>query len=309
MKIPTVKSKLLISTALASALLTACASVKAPEGSAEVREKLTRLQTNQELASRAPVAVKEAETAVRQAEVPEKDKDLARHRLVMADYKVEIATAWAEARLAQDDRAALSRQAEAARLASRTREADRARQDTAEARRDSALARRDSELARRDSEAARRATEAARNEAEAARLEAIELKRQLEELEGRETERGIIITLGDVLFATGKSQLASTANNHLSKLARFLKEYPDNNVVIEGHTDSVGTESSNITLSQNRADAVRNFLVRQGVASHQLSTVAMGQGSPVASNDSATGRQKNRRVEIIIEKNDLAAAR
>lgn len=286
MKTPTTRTGFLMTATLASALLAACTPLQAPEGSSGLREKLIRLQTNQELASRAPVAVKEAETAVRLAETPEKDDELVKHRLLMADYRIEIATARGQARLYQDQRAALTREGDSARLDSRTREADRAQ---------------------READSAQRQALAARDEADTARRETEELKRQLAELEGKETERGIVITLGDVLFATGKSVIADNATGHLGKLADFLKEYPDRSVIIEGHTDSVGSESANIRLSQNRADAVRTFLIDQGVAGRQLRTVAMGQSSPVASNASATGRQQNRRVEIIIEKDNMAA--
>lgn len=272
--------KLLLATAVASLILVGCAQTSAPEGSANVRNKLTRLQANQELASRAPVAIKEAEEAVRAAEVPESDRDLAEHRVLMADRKVEIAAAQAQARLYEDQRAGLSKASERARLDSRTREADSARLDAE-------LAREDARLARGD--------------AEEARLKEEELRRQLDEFNAKETERGIVITLGDVLFATGRAELRGGAPEGLRKLAAFLQQYPDRSIAIEGHTDSVGSESSNFNLSQRRADTVQAFLANQGVATNRMRTVGMGEGSPVASNDTNTGRQQNRRVEVIIE--------
>ncbi|MFU8822592.1 MAG: OmpA family protein, partial [Gammaproteobacteria bacterium] len=87
---------------------------------------------------------------------------------------------------------------------------------------------------------------------------------------------------------------------NLDKLAAFLGEYPDRTVLIEGHTDSVGSEESNQFLSQRRAESVRSYLVNRGVQAHRITTAGLGEGSPVASNDTATGRQQNRRVEVII---------
>ena len=271
--------KLLLATSMALLMVAGCAQISAPEGSANVRDKLTLLQENQELASRAPVAIKDAEVAVRAAEVPEKDKDLARHRVLMADRKVDIAVAQAQGRLYEDQRVALSKDSESARLDSRTREAD--------------MARRDASLARED--------------ADTERLRSEELKRQLDELNAKETERGIVITLGDVLFATGRAELSGSAPGHLDRLAVFLTEYPDRNVAIEGHTDSVGSESSNFSLSQRRADSVQSYLVNKGIPGNRLRTSAMGEGTPIASNDSATGRQQNRRVEVIIENGSQTA--
>jgi outer membrane protein OmpA-like peptidoglycan-associated protein len=265
--------KVLLATAVASLLLAGCAQTPVPEGSADVRNKLARLQANQELASRAPVAIKDAEEAVRAAEVPERDLAIARHRVLLADRKVDIAAARAQARLYEDERAGLSKDSESARLDSRTREADRAHLEA----------------------------NLARDDADAARLKAEDLKRQLDELKAKETERGIVITLGDVLFATGRAELTGGAASRLGKLAVFLNEYPDRTIVIEGHTDSVGSDDANYSLSQRRAESVRGFLANLGVVSTRLRTTGLGEGSPVASNDTDTGRQQNRRVEVIIE--------
>lgn len=271
--------KLAIAAVVTTFMLSACAAIPAPEGSAAARKKLTRLQANQELASRAPVAIKEAEVAVRAAEVPEQDKEVGRHLVYIADHKVDIAAARAQGRLYESQRAGLTKASESARLDSRTREADLAHKNTA--------------LAQADADSAR-------EEAEAARLQNEELQRQLAELNARETDRGMVVTLGDVLFATGHWELNSGAIANLNKLSAFLNEYPDRVVAIEGHTDNVGTDSSNLRLSQGRADSVRSYLLNQGITSSRLTTVGLGEASPVAGNDTATGRQQNRRVEVII---------
>lgn len=264
--------KLVIAASVVAMMLGACAPLSAPEGSANVRNKLTRLQADQDLASRAPVAIKEAEVAVRAAEVPEKDKKLAQHRVYVADQRVAIAAATAQERRYEEQRVGLARESESARLASRTREADMAHLTA----------------------------NMARDDAQVARLQSEQLKRELAELNARETDRGMVITLGDVLFATGRAELNGSAVNNLAKLVTFFNEHPDRTAAIEGHTDNVGSESANFSLSQRRADAVRSYLANQGIAAKRMTTAGMGEGAPLAGNDTDTGRQQNRRVEIII---------
>jgi outer membrane protein OmpA-like peptidoglycan-associated protein len=275
-------------------LLSACATgQKAPEAPLDSRVKLTALQADSTLATRAPVEMREAEAAVRAAEVKRPDDEYARHLVLMADQKVEIARARAQSRQYEDQRRALSEQSERARLDARTLEADRAQRDAKSARADALSARADAESAQADAASAR-------DEVAASRAARLELQRQIEELNARETDRGLVVTLGDLLFATGKSELTGGAGPNLDKLAAFLGEYPDRTVMIEGHTDSVGREESNYFLSQRRADSVKSYLVSRGVQASRLTTAGLGQGSPVASNDTATGRQQNRRVEVII---------
>jgi len=274
-------------TAAAFVVLAACATpLTAPEGADTARNQLTELQSDSRLASLAPVEIKEAETAVNAAEVPREDEAYAKHLVLIADHKVGIAKARAQSRLYEDERRALSEQSELARLDSRTREADRARIDAQSARADAASARSDA-----DAERAKSA---------AATLEAEDLQRQISELNARETDRGLVVTLGDLLFETGKSDLKGGAAGNLNKLAAFLNEYPDRTVLIEGHTDDVGSNESNFNLSQRRANSVQSYLVGEGVEAIRLSTSGLGEGSPVAGNDTATGRQQNRRVEVII---------
>lgn len=278
-----------------------------PDGAAEVRAKLSQLQADPQLAGRAPVAMKDAEIAVRAAETPTDDLALARHRVVIADRKVETARAQAQARYAEDQRAALADEREAARLASRTREADSARRaatsaraDADSANRQAAAARSDAALAQDQAAAARMATEVARSDAALAAQQAADLQAQIAELNARATDRGLVVTLGDVLFATGRATLRGGAPADLDKLGAFLNKYPERTVLIEGHTDSVGSAELNLGLSQRRADAVKAYLVGRGVAAGRLTASGKGESSPAADNDSVTGRQQNRRVEVII---------
>jgi outer membrane protein OmpA-like peptidoglycan-associated protein len=141
---------------------------------------------------------------------------------------------------------------------------------------------------------------------EARTAEADAAKRQLEEqLNAQKNERGLLITLGDVLFRTGKAQLEPGGMRSVEKLAVFLLENPDYNVMIEGHTDNVGSRSNNQNLSERRADAVQTALIDMNIDGARIATRGYADEYPVASNSSAAGRQMNRRVEIIVS-NDKA---
>ena len=260
--------------------LSACSSaVVKPDGSAAVRQKLTALQADPNLTNRAVLPVQQAEAAVLAAEQPTKDLALASYRVKLADKKVEIAKAVAETNYLDEQYKTLGAEQADARLDSRTQEADSARYDAKLARQDATAAEAESELAKQ---------------------QALELQQQITELNAKETERGWVVTLGDVLFDTGRADLKEGSLNNLSKLSAFLNRYQDRKVQIEGHTDSVGSSDSNQGLSERRANSVRRYLEGQGIASDRLTAAGLGEHSPVTDNDSATSRQQNRRVEVII---------
>jgi outer membrane protein OmpA-like peptidoglycan-associated protein len=172
------------------------------------------------------------------------------------------------------------------RLAARTHEADNAKQSAANAR---AVA--DVALNQRD-----QATE------ETARVQA-----ELDALKATPTPRGMVLTLGDVLFDTGRAELKSGATRKIDQLAQFLMEHPDRRVQIEGFTDSVGTDSYNEDLSQRRADAVKAGLINRGIEPSRIGTEGYGKAYPVANNSDSGGRQLNRRVEVVIGGNNGTA--
>jgi outer membrane protein OmpA-like peptidoglycan-associated protein len=285
----------LIATAVASILLTtACttAPVK-PDGAAEARVRLTQLQSDPNLASRAPVEIKDADAAVRAAEQPELNKELAEHRVYMADRKVDTAKALAETRFAEDQRVVLTAQRDRARLDARTQEADAARGQAATARAEGAEQKAAADQARIDASSAQRA--AANSE-----QQATELQRQIDVLQAKPTDRGLVLTLGDVLFTTGRADLKLGVTDNLNKLVAFLDKYPDRSIAIHGYTDSMGSEDYNQRLSERRADSVKSYLTGQGIGSSRITASGKGRSDPVADNDSAAGRQQNRRVEVII---------
>ena len=294
--------KTLVATTVASVLLAACATAPLkPDGAAEARNKLTQLQSDPNLANRVPLAIKEADAAVRAAEQPQADKELGAHLVYLADRRVEIARAQADTSLAEDQRAALSAQSEKARLDARTHEADVAEGKVASARAEGAEQ--------------KAAADRARDEAGAANLAAanseqqkVELQRQIDELHAKPTDRGLVVTLGDVLFATGKADVMSGAAGNLDRLAAFLNKYPDRTVAIEGYTDNVGSEQYNQGLSERRADSVKSYLAGQGIGLLRLSASGKGESGAVADNSSASGRQQNRRVEVVISNSNPPAA-
>lgn len=280
--------------AVISAVLVACASApRTVPAAAAVRERLNSLQQDATLAGKADVAMQDAESAVRTAEIPQGDKALSAHRVFLADRKVESARAIAEMRVAEEQQGELGDQRERARLDARTREADAA----------SARAR----SAQVEGDTQRRAADAARTEADALQEQAGELRQQISDLQAQVTERGIVMTVGDMLFISGKASLLTGTTGNLDKLATFLDGHPQRTVRIEGHTDSTGTSEANYQLSQRRAESVKSYLVGRGVGSARLTTAGIGEDVPVGDNASPLGRQVNRRVEVIIS-NEMPAS-
>ena len=205
------------------------------------------------------------------------------------------------------------RAAEASRQAARASEqmqqaqaaAEAARKEKAEADQARAMALAEQQKARGEAERARLAAQQADQQRQAAENEKAELRQRLEQqlnmiLETRQTARGLIVNISDVLFDFNKYTLKPGAREKLAKVSGILLAYPGLRLQLEGHTDSIGTDEYNLTLSQKRADAVRDYLVSQGVLAANVSSVGLGKENPVASNDTNEGRQQNRRVEMVV---------
>jgi outer membrane protein OmpA-like peptidoglycan-associated protein len=254
-----------IAACAGSVWLVACAPTpEVPDEVIATRAELARLQADASIAPLVSRELADAEAAVQLAE-QEAEAGMTAHRVYLAQREIEIARATGEARLAEQEREALVSEREKARLQARTREAD-----------------------------------AARMEADAARSAAAAAQQEIAALNAQQTERGLVLTLGDVLFETGKADLKAGAVLDLDRLVDFLGRYPERTALVEGHTDSVGGDAFNRSLSQSRAEAVRGYLVRRGVPASRVVATGMGESAPVASNNNEAGRQQNRRVEIII---------
>jgi len=171
-----------------------------------------------------------------------------------------------------------------------------ARQKSAEQRVTDANATRD----RTQLEARTKEANTAQSKVREGELRNAQLEAQIAELNAKPSARGYVITFSDVLFGTNQSTLKAGATRNVDKLVTFLNLYPQRRVVIEGFTDSIGSESSNQVLSERRANAVRTALVDAGIARQRIDTRGYGEEYPIAGNDSPSGRQLNRRVEIVL---------
>ena len=310
-------------------LLTACTVAPKKDLALErVRDELDTLKSNSELVGYAPLAMGEAERALRQAELATGD-DLYRSYLVyMADRRIQIARTMAEReqheqmldklekqrssmliRASQLEADQARMEAERARLlvATTSEEAQRAREEKEDALQKEAESARAAQLSAEEADQARRLAASRASEAEYARREAdlasqqiSSLTRQLENLQLRKTESGVVVTLGDVLFASGKAQLVEGGRSSLEEVVDLLQTEPDKKIRVEGHTDSQGDAEANLQLSAQRADAVREALISLGVSSDRISSLGMGEDFPIASNDDEAGRAQNRRVDVIL---------
>jgi outer membrane protein OmpA-like peptidoglycan-associated protein len=173
--------------------------------------------------------------------------------------------------------------------------------DDDEAWREADAARAEADAARASAEEARERALAAKLEAERERMANAQLRAELGQAQTRVTDRGVVLTLGDVLFAVGKAELKPGAARTLDKLASAMRRDRDTTVTIEGHTDSTGKRAYNLALSQRRAQAVRSYLAAKGIPSSRIKARGLGPDFPVASNKTEAGRQQNRRVEVLVQ--------
>ena len=233
------------------------------------------------------------------------------HLAYIAKRRAEIAMETARLKASEATIASATVERDRIRLEARTREAYRAQREAqlAEMRADLAQrqaleARRNAAIAEQQATISRSETVIVQQQAAESRAMAQALATQLADLQAQTTDRGVVITLGDVLFDTGSARLREPGVRAVDRLAAFMRQYPRRNVAIEGFTDNVGSESYNWELSERRAETVRNAIIAAGIAPERLTVRAYGQAYPVASNSDVTGRQLNRRVEVVISDDD-----
>ena len=234
-----------------------------------------------------------------QAQLDRDQADLARNQAQSDTANAQAATANAQAAQAQAESATADANAAA----------DRARSDSAQARSDMANNQANSaaalNAAQADADQSRLAAQQAQANAQQSDNDKAAMRVRLSEqlnkiLETRDTARGLIVSMSDVLFDTGKYSLKPGAREKLAKVAGILLAYPGLNIAVGGYTDNVGGDVMNQTLSENRAGSVRDYLVQQGVATASVTATGFGNSLPVATNDNASGRQQNRRVELLV---------
>lgn len=299
-----------LAATVALATLAACGTV--PERNFALEQARTHLgaaQGNPQVALHAGEELRRAATAVQRADramVDGKPREEVDHLAYLGGQRVTIAQETASGRAAEAvtagakaerDRMLFAQRAQEAQavrgqLASSEQANERKSAELAQANRDAAQANRDAALA--NQEAVQRRAELARSDARAASLE-----QQLKAMDARRTERGIVVTLGDMLFDSGQSELQASGNASIVKLAEFMREQPQRRAAIEGYTDDVGRPADNQALSDRRARSVMGALVGMGVGADRLSAFGHGSRNPAAGNDTAEGRQANRRVEIV----------
>ena len=215
-----------------------------------------------------------------------------------------------------EERAASERQASADAQAQSQAEADRATRQKEQAQADAAKAQADMasnqaasaaavSAAQADADRAHMIANQAQQQAAQADSDKAAMRAQLEVrlneiLQTRDSARGLIVSMSDVIFDTGRYSLKPGAREKLAKVAGILIAYPSLNIAVGGYTDNVGGDDMNQKLSENRAGSVRDYLVQQGVVASTVSATGFGNSSPVASNDNSAGRQENRRVELVV---------
>lgn len=293
---------------VAAAVLTACATSQTPPPELlRARDAVHGAGTDRQVLDHAALELKKATDALQRAErLNAKGESLAEveSAAYVARRQAEAAVAIGRAKGNELAIRAAEADRERARADARSAEARRASVEAAAARADASQAQVQASLAEQQAEAARQQAGNAEARAEAARRQAAELQQQLSELQAQPTDRGMLVTLGDMLFEFGRADVKPSAQHALQKLAAYLQQHPERRVLIEGHTDNIGSDAANIALSQRRAEAVAAALTSLGVTPDRIVARGYGESFPIADNGSDTNRALNRRVEVYISDND-----
>jgi outer membrane protein OmpA-like peptidoglycan-associated protein len=271
-------------------LLGACSSMQTTNLLEQTRSDYRTVQNNPQVAKYAPLELKQADDAMAKANAAAADNQSTEDidkLAYLAKQKIAVTQEMTKQKSSESSIAGASKERDQMRLDQRTNEADRAKEATALAKGKTA-------------DAERQTLDAQRRTAQ--------LEAQLAELAAKKTERGMVITLGDVLFQTDKAALSEDGLNTSRKLAKVLEENPERTVLIEGFTDSTGSTAHNQRLSESRATSVRLALQNMGVNRNRIAIRGFGESYPIAGNDTSENRQLNRRVEIILS-NDNGAIR
>jgi outer membrane protein OmpA-like peptidoglycan-associated protein len=285
------KSSLGVASSCGMALLLAACATTSPESESaleQARAAVQRLEAQPMASQTAGKALQDARDALGNAEAAERAKrppEEIIHLSYLARRDADIGEAVIAEQASRTAMAQAQAQRERVLLDAREREAALARQQAAQSQQQAQQSQQNAQLSAQ--------------QAQEAQQQARDAQQQLEALQAKQTDRGMILTLGNVLFDTNEDTLKPGADEIVSRLSQFLQKHPEVKVRIEGHTDSTGSDSYNESLSQRRADTVAMALERRGIPQSQLQAVGRGKSAPVAGNDTSAGRQQNRRVEII----------
>lgn len=272
------------------AALQACSTVPTENAQLAAAQAQLRLaQISSDVSALAPAELREAEMALDVAKAAwSKQGTLAEvdHLSYLASKKIDIAQTVTRQRVAEKAVTNAQGNRQDTLIVARTLEAEKAQDSAA--------------VAQRNAQAAQAAAVLANQKTQMAEADTAAMKARLAEMDAKQTERGMVVTIGDLLFDNNSAVLQPGAGQSVQRLGAFLKAYPMRTALIEGYTDSVGSPQSNQSLSERRADAVKSALLATGVTSERLVVRGFGEGYPVGSNQTTDGRQGNRRVEVIL---------
>ncbi len=278
-------------TAALMTVLGACATTPPgpPPEVVRLQNELNRLHDDPRIAPNAPNELREADTLVSSLAMNGRKLEVRdyQHRIYIADRLIETAEAEGLARYAEVRAHDLGAERDRLLVDSRTHQLRNAQIAAADAQANAMQAREDANAARVD--------------AAASRSEAEVLRADLSDLQAQQTQRGFVVTLGDVLFEVDRAELKPGATRTIDQLATALNDDRRSTIAIEGHTDSTGNPQHNVDLSLHRAEAVKSYLVQRGVDPSRITTQGLGEDYPVASNATEAGRQQNRRVEVVVQ--------
>jgi outer membrane protein OmpA-like peptidoglycan-associated protein len=296
----------LLKSAILAAVVTLSACSSMPTTTPlldQARGDFVAANNDQQVSAYAPLEFKQASDALELANAAAARKDSleAIDKLAyLAKQKIATAREVAKQKSAEVDIANSGKQRDQVRLDARTAEAERAKMAAAAAQAQAADAQGQAAAAQNQAAEAQRQAAAAEALTREAQAKAAALEAMMVDLQAKRTERGLIITIGDVLFSVNDARLAPNGVATLRKLADVLQQNPNRTVLVEGFTDSTGSSAHNQQLSERRASSVRAALVDMGVARERVAMRAYGEAFPVAPNDNAGNRQLNRRVEVVL---------
>jgi len=333
-------SRFLPLSLIAAAVLSACTTMPAADSPlVQARNDYNAAQSMPQVTTFAAAELRQASDSLDKANAASskgESSTVVDHLAYVTKQHVAIARETAAQKAAELAVANAGTERDRMRLDARTREADVATRNAQESQRQAEAAQRMAAGSQRNAEASQRSAEASQRSADAslrqvaterqaandaqvsalaAREQAVDaesrtrqLEAQLRDLQARKTDRGMVITLGDVLFDTNQAQLKSGSLRNVQKLADFFKQYPQRKASIEGFTDSIGSDSRNQELSDQRANSVRTALLGMGVGNERMTARGYGELFPTAGNDTAAGRQMNRRVELVVSGESIGKA-
>jgi outer membrane protein OmpA-like peptidoglycan-associated protein len=289
---------------LVALLATACSSIPTTTSLLDqARTDFRVAQSSPSVATFASLELKQAGDALERANVAAAHNESLENidkLAYIAKQKIALTIEVTNQKSAEGAVGLAAKQRDQMRLEQRTLEADRSKLQAEEAQVAVRVAQNEASEANRKSEMAQGDAAQAQRKTQEAQARAKQLEAQLSDMAAKKTERGIIITLGDVLFGTDLSRLNVEGLRTTQKLATVLQQNPQRTVLVEGFTDSTGSAPHNQELSERRANAVRSALLEQGVAPERIAIRGYGESYPVAANETAANRQLNRRVEIVL---------